>query len=112
MADDTTPPLTVAYCLQNAPLVYWGELVEIEADKKEERTIYLSKPMVMVMQQDKESRTVQTAWSKPVACGERSLLAIDPATVPGVCVYHPDEDQLASYRTEHAQAHSRLTLLR
>ena len=105
-------PLTVAYCLQGAPVVYWGELVELEAEKKDDRTIFLAKPMVMVMQQDKQGSGVQTAWSKPVACGASSLLAIDPATVPGVCVYHPDEDQLSAYRAEHTQAHSRLTLIR
>jgi hypothetical protein len=111
---DENASLTVAYCLQNAPIVYWGELVDIEAadTKKDDRTIYLSKAMVMVMQQDKDTRSLQTAWSKPVACGSNSLVAIDPSTVPGICVYHPDEEQMAAYKTEYTQAHTRLTLLR
>lgn len=108
--EETQQPLTVAYCLQNAPLVYWGELVGLD-DKKDDRTIYLAKPMVMLIHRGEHDNT-SIKWSKPIACGNSSLLALDPETVPGVCVYHPDEEQAQAYRSEYTQAHSKLTLLR
>ena len=108
-ASEPQEPVLVAYVLQNSMATYWGELMNNDQDD----FIYLSKPMVFIMQPPKDnSAEPKTFWSKAMACGKESLIGINPKSTPGLLVLNPDAELIAQYKNEYLQAYSKLTLLR
>ena len=106
---ESSGPIVVAYALKDVLAVYWGELVEVDTTTAKDHLLCLGKPMVMLLN---PKNSDEMAWTKPIACGQDSVICLETDVTPGTFVFKPDQELVAKYKYEYTQAYTRLTLLR